>query len=82
MRWLVQKKKPDQQQTSFQDGYEKALADSISQIYESAAAVYLQQKDLPNAEQLYMQSLTIAPNLLSAIKGLSSVYLDAKRGKT
>lgn len=72
-------KKPDQQQTSFQDGYEKALADSISQIYESAAAVYLQQKDLSNAEQLYMQSLTIAPNLLSAIKGLSSVYLDAKR---
>ncbi|MCU0711688.1 MAG: tetratricopeptide repeat protein [Pirellula sp.] len=72
-------KKPDQAQSSFQEGYEKALAESMSQIYESAASVCLQQKDLPNAEKLYMQSLTIAPNFLSSIKGLSVVYLDAKR---
>nr|MCU0721791.1 tetratricopeptide repeat protein [Pirellula sp.] len=72
-------KKTDQTKSSFQEGYEKALSESMSQIYESAASVCFQQGDLQGAEKLYIQSLTIDPNLLSSIKGLSSVYLDAKR---
>jgi tetratricopeptide (TPR) repeat protein len=72
-------KKTDQNKTSFQEGYEKALSESMSQIYESAASVCFQQGDYQRAEKLYMQSLTIDPNLLSSLKGLSSVYLNEKR---
>jgi tetratricopeptide (TPR) repeat protein len=72
-------KKTDQNKTSFQEGYEKALSESMSQIYESAASVCFQQGDYPGAEKLYMQSLTIDPNLVSSLKGLSGVYLNGKR---
>lgn len=72
-------KRTEQPKSSFQEGYEKALSESMSQVYESAASVCLQQRDLPDAEKLYMQSLTIDPNLLSSIKGLSSVFLEEKR---
>lgn len=72
-------KKTDQNNASFQEGYEKALSESMSQIYESAASVCFQQGDYSGAEKLYMQSLTIDPNLISSLKGLSSVYLNGKR---
>lgn len=65
--------------TSFQEGYERALTGSMSQIYESAASLCLQQKDFEDAEKLYMQSLRIDPRWTAAIKGLSGVYLDTKR---
>ncbi|XZE19432.1 tetratricopeptide repeat protein [Pirellulaceae bacterium SH449] len=72
-------KKVEPTATSFQEGYERALTGSMSQIYESAASLCLQQKDFEDAEKLYMQSLQIDPKWTAAIKGLSGVYLDTKR---